>query len=59
MSEKVAWWVSRDGRKMNYWGGAGGSANMCACGVTNSCSNGQSVIVTTVVAEVGKRTADC
>ena len=37
----MAWWVSRDGRKMNYWGGAGGSANMCACGVTNSCSNGQ------------------
>ena len=41
VSEKVAWWVSRDGRKMNYWGGAGGSANMCACGVTNSCSNGE------------------
>ena len=37
----MAWWVSRDGRKMNYWGGAGGSANMCACGVTNSCSNGR------------------
>ena len=36
-----AWWVSRDGRKMNYWGGAGGSANKCACGVTNSCLNGQ------------------
>ena len=39
--ESVAWWVSRDGRKMNYWGGAGGSANTCACGVTNSCLNGQ------------------
>ena len=38
LPESVAWWVSRDGRKMNYWGGAGGSANMCACGVTNSCS---------------------
>ena len=37
----MAWWVSRDGRKMNYWGGAGGSANMCACGVTNSCSSGK------------------
>ena len=36
--ESAAWWVSRDGGKMNYWGGAGGSANMCACGVTNSCS---------------------
>ena len=41
VQESVAWWVSRDGRKMNYWGGAGGSVNMCACGVTNSCSNGR------------------
>ena len=41
VQESVAWWVSRDGRKMNYWGGAGGSANMCACGVTNSCSSGK------------------
>ena len=24
VQESVAWWVSRDGRKMNYWGGAGG-----------------------------------
>ena len=39
--ESVAWWVSRDGRKMNYWGGAGGSANTCACRVSNSCLNGQ------------------
>ena len=39
--ESVAWWVSRDGRKMNYWGGGNGSANMCACRVTNSCLNGQ------------------
>ena len=41
VEEAVAWWVSRDGRKMNYWGGADGSSNMCACGVTNSCSNGK------------------
>ena len=41
VQQSVAWWVSRDGRKMNYWGGADGSANTCACGVTNSCSNGQ------------------
>ena len=39
--ESVAWWTSRDGMKMNYWGGAGGSSNMCACGVTNSCSSGK------------------
>ena len=41
VSESVAWWISRDRRKMNYWGGAGGSANTCACGVTNSCSSGK------------------
>ena len=41
LPESMAWWVSRDGKKMNYWGGAGGSANMCACGVTNSCSGGK------------------
>ena len=35
-----AWWVSRDGTKMNYWGGATGYSNMCACGVKNSCSSG-------------------
>jgi len=36
----LAWWVSRDGTQMNYWGGATGHNKMCACGVTNSCSNG-------------------
>ena len=36
-----AWWVSRDGTRMNYWGGATGHNNMCACGVTYSCSNGE------------------
>ena len=34
-----AWWVSRDGLRMNYWGGATGRIKMCACGVTNSCSH--------------------
>ena len=36
-----AWWVSRDGTRMNYWGGATGHDKMCACGVTNSCSRGK------------------
>ena len=40
ISMKYAWWVSRDGRRMNYWGGATGYNNMCACGVTNSCYKG-------------------
>ena len=56
VQKSLAWWVSRDGRKMNYWGVAGGSANTCACGVTNSCL--KSVIVMTV-ATAGERTAVC
>ena len=36
-----AWWVSRDGTRMDYWGGAMGHNKMCACGVTNSCSSGR------------------
>ena len=35
-----AWWVSRDGTKMSYWGGATGYDKMCACGVKSSCSRG-------------------
>ncbi|XP_078350128.1 uncharacterized protein LOC144634952 [Oculina patagonica] len=38
IEESYAWWVSRDGTRMNYWGGATGHDNMCACGVTNSCT---------------------
>ena len=41
IQDNHAWWVSRDGTKRNYWGGATGSDKMCACGVTNSCSNGK------------------
>ena len=37
-----AWWVSRDGRRMDYWGGATGHHKMCACGVTNTCTTGSS-----------------
>ena len=39
--EGDAWWVSRDGQKITYWGGATGSSKTCACGVTSSCSNGK------------------
>ena len=38
--DSYSWWVSRDGTRMNYWGGATGHDKMCACGVTNSCSRG-------------------
>jgi len=40
IENSYAWWVSRDGTQMNYWGGATGHDNMCACGVTNSCTGG-------------------
>ena len=35
-----AWWVSRDGLSITYWGGATGHDKICACGVTNSCTGG-------------------
>ncbi|KAL9952578.1 hypothetical protein ACROYT_G039848 [Oculina patagonica] len=40
IEQSYAWWVSRDGTRMNYWGGATGHDKMCACGVTNSCTGG-------------------
>ena len=33
------WWVSRDGRKMTYWGGVASVPYKCACGLSNSCAN--------------------
>ena len=33
----MAWWVSRDGTKMNYWGGADPYSGKCACGMDGSC----------------------
>ncbi|CAB4012750.1 Hypothetical predicted protein, partial [Paramuricea clavata] len=35
-----AWWKSRQGSKMNYWGGAAVNSGKCACGMTNSCDGG-------------------
>ena len=40
IEDSHAWWVSRDGTRINYWGGATGHDKMCACGVTNSCTGG-------------------
>ena len=31
---RISWWVSRDGAKKKYWGGA---TDGCACNVTNTC----------------------
>ncbi|XP_028393298.1 neurexin-4-like [Dendronephthya gigantea] len=38
--EYQGWWVSRQGSKMNYWGGAPVDSGKCACGMTNSCAGG-------------------
>jgi hypothetical protein len=32
------WWVSRQGSKMNYWGGAAVNSGKCACGMANTCA---------------------
>ena len=32
------WWVSRDGDKMTYWGGATENGK-CACGMNNTCAD--------------------
>ena len=31
IEDSFAWWVSRNGTRMNYWGGATGHDKMCAC----------------------------
>ncbi|XP_028416579.1 neurexin-4-like [Dendronephthya gigantea] len=36
--EHYSWWVSRQGSKMNYWGGAAVDSGNCSCGMTNSCA---------------------
>ena len=38
--EIYGWWVSRDGVKMFYWGGATPGSEKCACGMTNTCIDG-------------------
>ena len=32
-----AWWVSRGGAQMKYWGGAPPGSSKCKCGMTDSC----------------------
>ena len=35
----TGWWVSRNSRRMRYWGEALAGSNNCACGMTNSCAD--------------------
>ena len=39
-STLTAWWVSRQGTQMKYWGGAAVNSGKCVCGMTNSCAGG-------------------
>jgi hypothetical protein len=39
LRKDYGWWVSRQGKKMNYWGGAAIDSGKCACGMTNSCKS--------------------
>ncbi|CBY41363.1 unnamed protein product [Oikopleura dioica] len=37
MRDRTAWWVSRDGRRQNSWGGTPVGSGKCACGLTMTC----------------------
>lgn len=37
LDKKRGWWESRDGKKMDYWGGAVPGSKACACGQNSSC----------------------
>ena len=43
IEDGFSWWVSRDGQKMTYWGGANLKTDGCACGLTGSCADDQSL----------------
>ena len=43
IKDGYSWWVSRDGQNMTYWGGANFKTGGCACGLTRSCANDQSL----------------
>ena len=38
---RYGWWVSREGSKMNSWGGAAVKSGKCACGMTSTCAGGE------------------
>ncbi|XP_032898788.1 uncharacterized protein LOC116987007 isoform X2 [Amblyraja radiata] len=42
LGEHWGWWVSKDGRKINSWGGASTNSGKCACGNNGTCALGLS-----------------
>ncbi|XP_066286834.1 contactin-associated protein-like 2 [Branchiostoma lanceolatum] len=37
----IAWWMTWDGRRADYWGGATPGSGMCGCGQEGTCDNGK------------------
>ena len=37
LRDGFGWWVSRDGRRQDYWGGATPGSKKCACGMLGNC----------------------
>ncbi|XP_072365099.1 uncharacterized protein [Scyliorhinus torazame] len=42
LKQRWGWWVSRDGHKINSWGGASTDSGKCACGENGNCALGLS-----------------
>ena len=40
IEEMASWWLSRDRKRMHYWGGAAADSKKCACGMTSTCEGG-------------------
>ena len=38
--DSYGFWVSRQDKKMNYWGGAAVDSGKCACGMNDTCTGG-------------------
>ncbi|RDD36937.1 Fibrillin-2, partial [Trichoplax sp. H2] len=38
-SQNSGWWVDRNGKKVNFWGGVAGKTQGCACSITGTCRN--------------------
>ncbi|XP_069476642.1 uncharacterized protein [Ambystoma mexicanum] len=40
LKDQWGWWVSRDGQKVNSWGGASTNSGKCSCGEKGACAQG-------------------
>ena len=59
-TKPYGWWVSRDGQKMTYWGGATPGSGKCACAEWQTRAQQKVTRATvTVMTAPGERTAVC